>query len=146
MQESPARLRGKASWLINKISQHAHRLRSEGLASVDAHGYHFAILAALEQYGPASQIALGQRCGIDRSDIHAVVNDLVDQGLALRAPDPEDRRRNIITVTGAGLKRLQQLDTVLNQVQDQLLVALSPTERGQLIGLLTRVLDSHPPR
>jgi DNA-binding MarR family transcriptional regulator len=143
MDEAPARLRGKASWLINKISPHAHRLVAEGLAPVDARGYHFAILAALKEYGPASQMSIGQRCGIDRSDTHAMVNELVDQGLVVRALDQQDRRRNIITITAAGQKRLEQLDTVLCQVQDTLLTALSPTERRQLVGLLTRVFDSH---
>jgi DNA-binding MarR family transcriptional regulator len=143
MDEAPARLRSKASWLINKVSLHAHRLRSEGLATVDARAYHFSILAALNEYGPASQASIGQRCGIDRSDTHAMVNELVDQGLVMRALDPQDRRRNIITINAAGQKRLEQLDLVLGQVQDNLLATLSPTERRQLVGLLARVLDSH---
>jgi DNA-binding MarR family transcriptional regulator len=143
MDEVPTRLRSKASWLINKISPHAHRLITDGLAPADARGYHFAILAALAEFGPASQMSIGQRCGIDRSDTHAAMNELVDQGLVVRAPDPQDRRRNIITITAAGQKRLEQLDTVLCQVQDTLLTALSPTERKQLVGLLARVFDHH---
>jgi DNA-binding MarR family transcriptional regulator len=143
MEEAPARLRSKASWLIAKVSLQAHRLRSEGLAPVDARGYQFAILAALDEYGPASQMSIGQRCGIDRSDTHAVVNELVDQGLVVRALDAQDRRRNVITINAAGQKRLAQLDAVLDQVQDTLLTALSPTERRQLVGLLARVFDSH---
>jgi DNA-binding MarR family transcriptional regulator len=133
-----------ASWLINKISLDAHRLRKEGLASVNARAYHFSILAALEEFGPASQMSIGQRCGIDRSDTHAMVNELVDQGFVVSAEDPHDRRRNIITITTAGQKRLEQLDAVLRGVQDTLLAALSPGERGQLVGLLARLLDSHP--
>ena len=141
MDEAPARLRGKASWLINKISLDAHRLRNEGLAAVDARAYHFSILAALDEYGPASQIGVGQRCGIDRSDTHAMVNELAEQGLVVRAPDPQDRRRNIIIVTEAGRARLEQLEGVLARVQDTLLGPLSPAERRQLLTLLTRVLD-----
>jgi len=143
MDEAPARLRSKASWLINKIAPHAHRLLAEGLAPVDGRGYHLAVLAALAEYGPASQASVGQRCGIDRSDTHAVVNELAGQGLVVRAPDLQDRRRNVVTVTPAGLKRLEQLDEVARQVQDSLLVALSPTERRQLVELLGRVFDSH---
>ena len=102
MQKPPARLRTKASWLINKTSLHAHRLVVEGMVAMDARTYHFAILAALEEGGPASQAAISQLCGIDRSDIVAMVNELVEQGLVVRAPDPDDRRRNIITMTPAG--------------------------------------------
>jgi DNA-binding MarR family transcriptional regulator len=141
METAPARLRGKASWLISKTALHAHRMIAEGLAPVDARGHHFSILAALAEFGPASQITIGQRCGIDRSDTHAMVNELAEQGLVLRAPDTGDRRRNIITITPAGRDRLEQLDVVLTGVQDDLLARLSATERAQLVDLLTRVLD-----
>jgi len=143
MEQAPTRLRGKASWLINKVSLHSHRLRNEGLAAVDARAYHFSILAALEEFGPASQMSIGQRCGIDRSDTHAMVNELADQGFVVRAPDTMDRRRNVITITTAGRKRLDELDELLDQVQRQLLAALSPAERKQFVALLARVLASH---
>ena len=146
MGNAPGRLRGKASWLLNKTSAHAHRLLVEALAPVDAHGYHFAVLAALDEFGPASQIAIGQRCGIDRSDTHAIVNDLVDGGYAEREPDPQDRRRNIITITAAGRGRLAELDRIVERVQDKLLGALTPEERRQFVGLLARVLDGQGDR
>lgn len=146
METAPTRLRSKASWLINKTSAQAHRLLVEALAPVDAHGYHFAVLAALDEFGPASQIAIGQRCGIDRSDTHAIVNDLVDGGYAEREPDPQDRRRNIVTITDAGRGRLGELDRILERVQGNLLGALSPEERRQFVGLLTRVLDGQGDR
>ncbi|MEU4230577.1 MarR family transcriptional regulator [Nonomuraea sp. NPDC026600] len=143
METAPSRLRGKASWLINKTSLHAHRLITEGLSPIDARGYHFAILAALEEYGPASQASLSQRCGIDRSDTVAMVNELADQQLVLRAPDPDDRRRNVITMTPEGRRRLDQLDAVLGEVQRDLLAPLSPADRERLVDLLGRVLDHH---
>ena len=146
METAPTRLRSKASWLINKTSAQAHRLLVEALTPVDAHGYHFAVLAALDEFGPASQIAIGQRCGIDRSDTHAIVNDLVDGGYAEREPDPQDRRRNIVTITDAGRGRLRELDRILDRVQENLLGALSPEERRQFVGLLTRVLDGQGDR
>ena len=146
METAPTRLRSKASWLINKTSAQAHRLLVEALAPIDAHGYHFAVLAALDEFGPASQIAIGQRCGIDRSDTHAIVNDLVDGGYAEREPDPQDRRRNIVTITDAGRGRLRELDRILDRVQENLLGALSPEERRQFVGLLTRVLDGQGDR
>src|SRR5690242_12120090 len=99
MERAPDRLRSRASWLINRTSAHAHRMLGDAMAAVGGHGYHYAVLATLDEFGPASQIAIGRRCGIDRSDTHATVNDLVDEGLAEREPDPQDRRRNIITIT-----------------------------------------------
>lgn len=143
--EAPARLRRKPSWLISKAAVQAHRLLADAMSAAHGRAYHFSILAALEEFGPASQVAIGQRCGIDRSDMHAMVIELADQRLVVRTPDPGDRRRNIVTITPAGKKRLEELDTALSGVQEALLGALSAEERDRLAGLLTRLLAS-PPR
>lgn len=140
MNEAPARLRCKPSWLINRASARAHRLIKETMAAAGGHAYHFAILAALDEFGPDSQVQIGQRCGIDQSDMHTMLNELVEQGHVARAPDPSDRRRNLVTLTAAGRGRLEDLDTTLTGVQHDILDALSVTERDTLTGLLTRIL------
>src|SRR5690348_16840678 len=110
MDTPPGRLRGKPSWLIGKNAAVAHRLLVETLAGMDARGYHYALLAAPDEFGPNSQAALSYACGIDRSDTVAMLNELVEQGLVVREPDPDARRRNIISITPAGRRRLEQLD------------------------------------
>ena len=141
MEEAPARLRSKPTWLISKASTQAHRSIGEAMAAVGGRAYHFAILAALEEFGPDSQVRIGQRCGIDQSDMHAMLNELTGQGHVARVTDPGDRRRNLITLTSTGRRRLEELDMTLSRVQDDLLNALSATEREHLALLLTRVLD-----
>ena len=141
MNEAPARLRGKPSWLISKASARAHRVIAEAMTGAGGRAYHFAILAALDEFGPDSQVRVGQRCGIDQSDMHAMVSELAGQGHVERLPDPSDRRRNLITLTPAGQRRLNELDTTLSGVQDNLFHALSATERRLLVSLLTRVLE-----
>ncbi|WP_067450617.1 MarR family winged helix-turn-helix transcriptional regulator [Actinomadura macra] len=139
----PARLLRTPSWLINLTSTHSHRLVSEGFAAAGARGYHYRLLAALDEYGPASQAALGRHTGIDRSDVVAALNELAAKDLIERSPDPADRRRNIITITAAGSRHLEQLDRVLASVQDELLAPLSAPERTRLVELLTRVVEHH---
>ena len=139
----PARLTQKPTWLISQTSMHAHRLLTDGLATAGSRGYHYRLLAALQEFGPASQARLGRRTGMDRSDVVAALNELAGHGLVERAPDPADRRRNIITITPAGAAHLRRLDSLLDDVQDELLAPLSSAERQQLIHLLTRVLEHH---
>ena len=100
-QQTPARLLAMTSRLLNQTSAHAQRLVGEGLANADARKYHYALLAALDEFGPASQSSLSGRTGIYRSDIVATINELTDRGFVDRAPDPADRRRNVITMTPA---------------------------------------------
>ncbi|MEE1940271.1 MarR family transcriptional regulator [Streptomyces sp. TRM 70361] len=143
---APARLRNTPSWLLSQATAHAHRLVWAAFADAGVRRYHYALLAALEEYGPASQAELGRRCGIDRSDVVAALNELAGRDLVRRSPDPADRRRNIVTVTTAGVRHLGLLDESLDRAQDELLTGLSPDERAQLVRLLARVLEHHSPR
>jgi DNA-binding MarR family transcriptional regulator len=111
------------------------------LAAADARGYHHRLLAALEEFGPASQAVLGRRTGIDRSDVVAALNELAARGFIQRSPDPDDRRRNVITITPAGTEKLETLHQVLAGIQDKLLAPLPAADHTKLIELLTRLLE-----
>jgi len=137
----PSRVAEMPTWLISRAYAHSHRLLVEGFASAGVRGYHYRLLAALEEFGPASQAALGRRTSIDRSDVVAVLNDLAARGLIERAPDPDDRRRNVITITPAGTEQLRALDEVVASVQEKLLAPLSPPDRTRLVRLLSAVLE-----
>ncbi|REE98712.1 MarR family winged helix-turn-helix transcriptional regulator [Thermomonospora umbrina] len=144
MATAPARLRGTPSWLLNQAAVHAGRHVNEGFAAIGARRYHYSLLAALTEFGPASQAALGRRCGIDRSDVVATLNELAGRDLVRREPDPTDRRRNIIRITPAGADHLTHLDTVLARAQDAAMAPLSGPEREELVRLLTRLLEPAP--
>ncbi|MFD0656438.1 MarR family winged helix-turn-helix transcriptional regulator [Thermocatellispora tengchongensis] len=99
---APERLRTLPSRLINMAALSANRLVDRVLADEGVRRYHYALLAALEEFGPASQAALGRRTGIDRSDVVAAINELAERALVERSPDPADRRRNIVSITAEG--------------------------------------------
>jgi DNA-binding MarR family transcriptional regulator len=141
---APARVRALPSWLLNQAALAANRSVAAGLATVGARRHHYVLLAALDEAGPASQADLSRRTTIDRSDMVAAVNELAGRGLVERAPDPADRRRNVVTLTAAGRRHLRTLDRRLAGIQDDLLAALSPAERRTLIALLTRVVEADP--
>jgi DNA-binding MarR family transcriptional regulator len=119
----------------------ADRLRTAHVA----HRYHYSLLAALAESGPASQADLGRRSGLDRSDVTAAVNDLQEQGAVERTEDPADRRRNVVSITRAGQQHLDAMETLLRAAQDELLAPLSPAERAELTRMLTVLLDHHTP-
>jgi DNA-binding MarR family transcriptional regulator len=131
------------SWLLNQVALPAQRIVAEALGSIGARRPHYSVLSALEEFGPASQAALGRRCGIDRSDMVALVNELSADGRVERTPDPHDRRRNVIAITDAGREFLSQLDRLLKVAQDDLLAPLSAPERAELARLLDTLLAHH---
>ena len=143
MEETPARLTSKPSWLLTQLAVHAHRMASDGFGEVGARGYHYRLLAALHEFGAASQAELGRRCAMDRSDVVAAVNQLAERGFVERTPDPDDRRRNIVALTPAGDAQLRRMDRALDKVQDDLLGPLTAEDRQTLTRLLTRLLAHH---
>ncbi|MEU8386296.1 MarR family transcriptional regulator [Streptosporangium sp. NPDC048865] len=142
-QETPTRWEGLPSWLLGQAANHAHRLVGDGFSAAEARGYHYRLLATLEDSGPASQAALGRRSGIHLSDMVATINELAGRGLVERAPDPADRRRNVISLTPAGGEQLRRLEKRLAECQDELLAPLSPEERRGLTEVLSRLVDHH---
>src|SRR5687768_14887569 len=139
---APARVAGRPTWLIGRLSA-----RSSGLlaAAFEAHGgglrgYHFRLLAALEEWGPASQADLGRSTGIDRSDVTAALSDLESRRLVERSVDPAHGRRKIVTITAAGIERLVELDAVVDGVQEQVLGPLTQGQRRQFLTLVARLL------
>lgn len=141
-----ARWAGMPTWLLGQTAQHAGRLVVDGFSSAGARGYHYRVLATLEDFGPASQATLGRRSGIHLSDMVATVNELAELGFVERAADPSDRRRNVISLTAAGKRQLRRLENRLAASQDELLAPLSPEERASLTGLLATLLDHHNQR
>ncbi|MBQ1157937.1 MarR family transcriptional regulator [Streptomyces sp. A73] len=142
-RKTPDRLRRRASRLLSQLTMRSDRLINEGLARADGRKWHYAVLASLQEYGPGSQAELSRRSGIYRSDMVGVLKELAERDLVERVPDPDDRRRNVITISARGRRRLRHLDKILDDLHDELLAPLSTAERDQFLQLLTRLLDHH---
>ena len=139
--QTPARLRGLASWQANKVSALGARMTARHMPLTARSD--FAVLAALEEYGPLSQADLGRHLGLDRNDVSGIVGRLASGGHVDRRPDPASRRRNVVTLTGAGKRYLEEIQRHADAAQDELLAGLAPAERRQLNELLAKVLGSH---
>jgi DNA-binding MarR family transcriptional regulator len=140
---APERMRDRPTWLISRAYARANGLLQDGFAQGGGglRGYHYRLLAALDEWGPASQAALGRGTGIDRSDVTAALVDLEERGLVRRDVNQEDRRRNIVSITAAGTSRLEALDSVLDGIQERLLAPLSEDERRQFLALMRRIAN-----
>lgn len=138
---APARVRDRPTWLISRAYARSSGLLNDAFeAGADGlRSTHFRLLASLEESGPLSQADLGRSTGIDRSDITAAVNELEARKLVARTADPEDRRRNIVTLTSSGRSRLDKLDRLLTEVQDEVLAPLRPADRRTFLALLRQL-------
>jgi DNA-binding MarR family transcriptional regulator len=143
VNEGAQRLRTLRTRLLSLSALHSDRRVSEELARAGARKWHYAALATLDEFGPASQAQLSDRTRIYRSDLVAVLNELAERGEVERAPDPADRRRNLVRVTASGRRQLRRLDKLLAAVDDEVFAPLTPAQRAQLTELLTILVDHH---
>lgn len=138
---TPDRLKERPTWLLNRVADRASALLASGFAEHGdgLRGYHYRLLASLEQWGPVSQADLSRDTGIDRSDVTASLVDLEARELVTRTVDPTHRRRKIVTITSSGRMTLRRLDAVLDDIQRDLLAPLSPTEQKQFMAMMARL-------
>lgn len=104
----------------------------------------YALLTALEEFGPCSQQELAQRLELDKSNVVKLLDELEEGGLVERSPSPADRRRHGVSITTGGRKLVREVNATAAGRQEELLAAtLSKTERDQLVWLLRRVVEDH---
>jgi DNA-binding MarR family transcriptional regulator len=140
----PSRIGDRATWLISRVYGRSRGLLNAGFAASGAglRSYHYRLLAALEEWGPVGQADLGRSTSLDRSDVVAVLGELERLGLVERTVNPNNRRRNIVSITPAGRKQLRDFDHVVDEIQERVLAPLSQDERHELTKLLRKLAEA----
>lgn len=140
---TPDRLKDRPTWLLGRAVARSSVLLTTGFAAHGdgLRGYHYRLLASLEQWGPVSQADLGRDTGIDRSDVTAALVELESRDFVVRDVDPNHRRRKIVAITDSGSAALRKLDEVLDSIQQELLAPLTPAQRRQFAEIMPRLGD-----
>ena len=113
------------------------RLRTEAvLAPLGLRPRHLVALTVLRVLGSTTQQALATTLAMDGTNIVGLLNELEADDLIERRRSPEDRRRHVVELTGAGVKRLQKAERALAEVDDEVLGALDASQRETLYHLL----------
>ncbi len=114
-------------------------------SSPDLLGMDLRLLMALSYLGDhdgAPQHQLVEALCMDANNVVLLLNDLEDSGFLVRRRDPDDRRRHRVHITAAGQEALERAARAQEQVEDEVLQALSSDERATLWHLLTRAVQS----
>src|SRR3984893_9742510 len=99
----------------------------------------YQVLVAAIQHQADGQGALAQRLGVDRTVMTYLIDDLEEAGLVERRADPLDRRSRHIVATAEGQQLWASTEHRLQEVEDQVLGALSADERATFRDLLQRL-------
>ncbi|MDP2773993.1 MAG: helix-turn-helix domain-containing GNAT family N-acetyltransferase [Nocardioides sp.] len=82
--------------------------------------------------GPVTVRALRARLGLDSGYVSRLLRGLEQRHLVAVTPDPDDRRRRVVSLTRAGDRKLATLDRRSEQLAAGLLDPLSERQRGRL--------------
>src|SRR5687768_1095042 len=133
-----------AGQLFFRLWRATHTRAADALATVGLTPALFALLNVIGAREGAIQQELGSAMGIDRSTMVSLIDQLESTGLAKRRPSATDRRAREIAITPKGRRLLQRSRRMISETEDEVLAGLTAEERGELVGLLRRALESAP--
>jgi DNA-binding MarR family transcriptional regulator len=120
------------------MSKLIYRRSSEELLGMSLR--HYVALAYLRDVAHAPQQLMCEIFGVDANNMVLLLNALEAAGYIARIRDPADRRRHLVELTDAGRAALERAEIAQGTIEDEILGALSASERATLRELLARAL------
>ncbi len=101
----------------------------------------FAALVKLRDLGEVSQNQLGRLIAMDAATMQGVIKRLLARGLISRRPDPDDRRRLILSLTADGHKLVETAVAAGKMITRRTLEPLSASEQRVFMDYLARLAE-----
>ncbi|MGO4256892.1 MarR family winged helix-turn-helix transcriptional regulator [Marmoricola sp. RAF53] len=128
---------------ISRLARLLDLARREAFTAQEIEPYEFDVLAALRRTGTPYRLSPGQllrETMVTSGTMTNRIDRLSERGLVERSPDPHDRRGVLVGLTTAGKRTVDAAFESLIASERELLAELSASERGQLTGLLKRLM------
>ncbi len=144
LDHSPIGVVGRVSRLARELEQRLEPVyREHGLEP----GWH-DVLATLRRTGPPYRLRpteLTEAVMLTSSGTTKRLDRLEQAGLVERAPDPDDRRGTLITLTAAGRELIDSVTAAHLDNERRILGALTEAEQRRLADLLRKLALGLPP-
>ena len=128
---------------VSRLARRLDRARGTAFAEHGLDGWEFDVLSALRRAGTPYELSPGQLVAetlVTSGTMTNRVDRLVARGWVEREPDPTDRRGVIVRLTPTGMAVVDAALSDLLSHEHDLLAELGSGERGDLAGLLRRLL------
>src|SRR6478752_5960645 len=130
------------SHLIRRCQQYYGDLYAREAGARELTKQQFTLLAALEQNDGATQTALVEITGIDRSTLAEMVRRMLEKGLLSRERTEEDQRANAVAISPSGKKALRGARNAADRAERALLEALPQPERQKFVKALSQIAQA----
>ncbi len=135
----PYVLENQIGHILRKVSQRHSSIFSDHMPS-DITPTRFAAMAKLLERGPLSQNELGRLTAMDVATIKGVVDRLRQRKLVTSKKDPQDARRQLVSLTPKGEETIHAVIPDAVEITNETLEPLTKDESKQLLVLLSRLL------
>ena len=132
------RLDSQVGYILRLANQRHSGIFSE-LSVLGLTPTQFATLIRLGEIGACSQNQLGRLTAMDVATIKGVVERLKEKHLVLSQPDPNDKRRNLVSLSPKGASLIPELHQVGHHITEATLAPLSLAERRTFLKLLAKL-------
>ena len=132
-------LERQAGHLLRRAHQRHSAIFQEKIGDAQLTPLQFAALVKLRDLKEVSQNHLGRLTAMDAATMQGVIKRLASRSLIKRRPDPDDRRRLIVSLSSEGYELVNSLVSSGSDITAQTLEPLCPAERIQFLDLLTKL-------
>jgi MarR family transcriptional regulator, lower aerobic nicotinate degradation pathway regulator len=128
----------QVGYLLRLASQrHANIFQTRTIAGLTP--TQFSALIRISEQGTCSQNRLGRLAAMDVATIKGVVDRLRQKGLIVAGPDPDDKRRTLISLSPKGAALVGDMQKVGHAITAETLKPLSAAEQRNLVRLLRKL-------
>ena len=126
--------------LIKRASLEVEKTALAILAPYSMNLTQYKIIVYLYNATPTStrQVDLERAFSMTNPSVTSVLHTLEKKGLVQREENPEDKRSNVISLTGKAIRMQSELEAVGERLEEAIAKNLSPEERTALIALLKK--------
>ena len=132
-------LERQAGHLLRRAHQRHSAIFQEKIGDAQLTPLQFAALVKLRDLTEVSQNHLGRLTAMDAATMQGVIKRLASRNLIKRRPDPDDRRRLIVSLSSEGYELVNTLVSSGSDITARTLEPLCPAERKQFLDLLTKL-------
>jgi DNA-binding MarR family transcriptional regulator len=128
----PRELVESAAFLLGRIGYAVKAQVFDEFEQLGFSPYHYSVLALLDEGSRETQSTIADALNLDRTTLVGLLDTLEEQRFIERRPDPNDRRRNVVSLTAGGKRQLGVFRKCARRVEDEIFAPLSAADRETL--------------
>jgi DNA-binding MarR family transcriptional regulator len=140
MQQPDSRASPRLGYLLKQAHLQYTQLTSDELEPIGISPGEWAALNCLDEEYGRSQREVAELLRIDRTSMVALVDQLQARGWAKRHPQPDDRRKNTVSLTKKGREARRNGAEIIDDCERRFLAVLSQRDAARLKSALQGVI------